>query len=127
MGFYAQKKARSMAGYFVAEITLDLRLVRLGLSCCCAGNAPHADGESSDHGKVRHNTGTQTQNQAQAADHRCKCGSFPTPFKMPITLSLGSIQISEWPGDKVTLQAWPVKGFFASAILADLVAFVAYQ
>jgi len=46
---------------------------------------------------------------------------------MPITLSLGRIQISEWPTDKVTMQAWPVKDLLASAVLADLVAFVADQ
>lgn len=68
----------------------------------------------------------QAHHPAQAADHRCT-GSLATPFKMPITLSLCGIQISEWPTDKVTLQTWPVKGFLASAILADLVAFVADQ
>jgi len=59
--------------------------------------------------------------------HRCRCGSFCTPFKMPITLSLCGIQIGNWPGDKVTLQAWPVENLLSSLVATDLVAFIAAQ
>lgn len=111
--------------------TLDLRLVRLGLDRIGSGNQPDTKPDQSHpthpYDLNRRIARTQAHHPAQAADHRCKYGSFPTPFKMPITLSLGRIQVSKWSGDEVTLQAWPVKQLLASLVAADFVALIADQ